>query len=110
MTLPTEEVSGLDDLFYDVTLTDASTGAPLTSGTVTMKLCTVGTTTALAAQASVSLTHQGAGRWTGTHQSGDVATSLTGLAFGQSFDRVLLVVNVGERLLARATKVAILGP
>lgn len=110
MTLPTETVSGLDDLFYDVTLTDASTNAALTSGTVTMKLCTVGTTTALAAQASVSLVHQGAGRWTGVHQSSDVAASLAGLAAGQAFDRVLLVLNVGERLLARATKVAILGP
>jgi hypothetical protein len=108
--IPTESISGLDDLFYDVTLTDASTGAALTSGTVTMKLCTVGTTTALGGSASVSLAHQGAGRWTGTHDSTDVATSISSLAIGQPFDRVLLVTNVGERLLARATKVAILGP
>jgi hypothetical protein len=108
--IPTEHVSGLDDLFYDVTLTDASTGAALTSGTVTMKLCTVGTTTALAGGTStVTLAHQGAGRWTGTHDVADVATAIGSLSIGQAFDRVLQVTGVGQRLLARCIKVSILG-
>lgn len=109
-TTPSESVSGLDDLFYDVTLTDAATGAALTSGTVTMALCTVGTTTALGGTATVTLAHQGAGRWTGTHESTDVASAIAALAQGQPFDRVLTVTGVGQRRLARCTKVTILGP
>lgn len=109
--LPQELVSGLDDIFYDVTLTDASTGTALASGsTVIMSLCTVGTTTALGATATLTLTSQGAGRWTGTHDVADVATAISTLSIGQAFDRVLTVTGIGRRILARCFRVSIVGP
>ena len=106
-TIADENISGLDDLFYDVTLTDASTGAALTTGTVSVKLCTLGTTTALGASSTQALTHVAAGRWTATH---DAASFLGDLpALGGRFDRVLFVTGQTDgRLLARCRRVAII--
>jgi len=106
-----EDVSGLDDLFYDVTLTDASTGAALTPAqapTVTMMLCRLGTTTPLAPTASQTLTYQSAGRWTGLHDDADVLAALTAVAVGQRFDRVLQVGTLAVRRMATCRRVSIL--
>lgn len=102
----TENVSGLDDLFYDVTLTDESTGAAITTGTVTMTLCERGTTTSLGSGAAKSLTHVAAGRWTATHDASDFVAVLPGV--NQQFDRVLTVTGSAARLLARCRRVAII--
>jgi hypothetical protein len=102
------DVSGLDDIFYDVTLTDPS-GTAITTGTVTMRLCTAGTTTALGGlvAASQALTHQGAGRWTGTHDDTNVAAAIASLSVGQRFDRVLLVTGMAARKVATCRKVVV---
>lgn len=104
-----EEISGLDALFYDVTLTDESTGAPITTGVVQVQLCTAGTVAPLHPSAAIcSLTHVAAGRWTGTHGLADLATTFAGLANGRRFDRVLVADTLTNgRLLARCVKVAV---
>lgn len=103
-----ERISGLDDLFYDVTLTDQSTGAALTTGTVEMRLCAKGTTTALVSPAGVqSLTHVGAGRWTGVHDDANVAAALVGVSQGQLFDRVVIATGLAARKLASCQKVPV---
>jgi hypothetical protein len=106
---PTEELSGLDALFYDVTLTDESTGLPLTTGVVQVLLCTVDTVAPLHPSAAiVSLTHVAAGRWTGTHNPADLVIALAALPVGRVFDRVLAVDNyTNGRRLARCRKVAV---
>jgi len=108
MTEP-ERFSGLDDEFYDVTLTDASTGAAITTGTVTMRLCDAGTTTALGglSASSQSLTHVAAGRWTGVHDDASVLAAIASLAVGQSFDRVLLVAGLAARTMAACRRVRV---
>lgn len=108
--MKTEQISGLDDLFYDVTITDVRTNTAVTTGTVTMRLCTANTTTALAGgTASVTLTHDTGGRWTGTHESSDVATALSGVSIGGAFCRVLEVAGVTTRVVATCTKVYAVG-
>jgi hypothetical protein len=102
-----EYVSGLDDLFYDVTLTDAGTGAAITTGAVSMQLVTAGTVTPLGATASCALTHVAAGRWTGTHDAADVAAAIAGVANGQLFDRVLVVTGLGVRKRATCRRVVV---
>jgi hypothetical protein len=103
-----ERISGLDDLFYDVTLTDQSTGGALTTGSVEMRLCTKGTTTALVSPAGVqALTHVGAGRWTGVHDDLDVAAALAGVSQGQLFDRVVIATGLAARKLATCQKVPV---
>ena len=102
-----EKISGLDDLFYDVTLTDASTGTALTSGTVSVKLCTMATTTALGAGSTQALSHVAAGRWTATHDAAGFLADLP--AIGSRFDKVLFVSGQTDgRLLARCKRVAII--
>lgn len=106
-----EEISGLDDLFYDVTLTDASTGTALTPAlapTVTMMLCRLGTTTPLSPTASQVLTFQSAGRWTGIHDDANVLAALSTIAVGHRFDRVLQVGTLAVRRMATCRRVAIL--
>lgn len=99
----TESISGYDDIFHDVTLTDESAGAAITTGTVTMRYCTRGTSTALggASGASCALTHVGAGRWTGIHDDVDILAALTAgsISVNQSFDRVLIVTAQAVRTL-----------
>lgn len=104
-----EDVSGLDSLFYDVQLTDESTGAPLTSGVVQVVLTRSDTVTPLDPFAAVcSLSHVAAGRWTGTHSRVDVATAIAGVPIGRQFDRVLIVDNfTNGRRLARCRRVAV---
>lgn len=103
-----ESISGLDDLFYDVTLTDQSTGAALTTGSVEMRLCAKGTTTALVSPAGVqSLAHVGAGRWTAVHDDTNVATALAALSPGQLFDRVVVATGLAARKLASCQKVPV---
>jgi hypothetical protein len=108
MTITADEnISGLDDLFYDVTLTDASTGAAITTGTVSVKLCTLGTVTALGSQSTKALAHVAAGRWTGVHDAALFEPDLPDI--GRRFDRVLLVSGITDgRLLARCRRVAII--
>ena len=103
-----ETISGLDDLFYDVTLTDQSTGAALTTGTVEMRLCAKGTTTALVSPEGVqALTHVGAGRWTGVHDDTNVAVAIAGVSHGQRFDRVVVATGLAARKLASCQKVPV---
>ena len=108
-TTTIEPYSGLDDIFYDVTLTDASTGLALTTGSVIMRLCTRGTATALGglSVASQTLTHQGSGRWTGTHDNLDIASALATVTVGQLFDRVLIVANLAGRKIATCQRVPV---
>jgi hypothetical protein len=105
--MSTENVSGLDDLFYDVTLTDASTGTALTAGTVTVALCTARTTTPLGNTATVTLTHVANGRWTGVHDGADVASAISALPLGGAFDRVLFVAGAATRRLATCRRVTV---
>ena len=100
-----ESVSGLDDLFYDLTLTDEPTGAALTTGTVTVTLCTANTTTALGSGATQALAHVGAGRWTATHDAAAFVALLP--AVGVPFDKVLVVTGAATRRLAHCKRVAI---
>lgn len=101
-----ELISGLDDLFYDLTLQDENTGSPLVSGTVTVRLCQVGTTTALGPNSSVVLSHVGGGRWTGVHDAALFAADLP--AVGSLFDRVLLISDATNgRLLTRCRRISI---
>jgi hypothetical protein len=104
-----EDVSGLDAVFYDVTLTDESTGLPLTTGVVQMLLCAVDTVAPLHPSAAiVSLTHVAAGRWTGTHTPANLTTALASLPVRRQFDRVLVVdTYTNGRRLARCRKVAV---
>lgn len=104
-----EELSGLDAVFYDVTLTDESSDTPITTGVVQMLLCPTNTVAPLHPSAAiVSLTHVAAGRWTGTHNPVDLATALASVPVGRTFDRVLVVDNfTSGRRLARCKRVAI---
>ncbi len=102
-----ETVSGLDDIFYDVTLTDVGTGAALTTGAVTMQLVAAGTVTPLGATATCTLNHVSAGRWTGTHDAADVAAAMASLGVGQFFDRVLVVTGLGVRKRATCRRVVV---
>lgn len=102
-----EDISGLDDLFHDVTLTDQSTGAALTTGTVSMVFCKVGTATPLSGTSSQALAHVAAGRWTAIHDAADVADAIADLAIGAQFDRVVIVDGGAKRTLARCRRVAI---
>jgi len=106
-TYALELISGLDDLLYDLTLQDENTGLPLTSGTVTVSLCVVGTRTPLGANSTVVLTHVGNGRWTGVHDSQLFVNDLPPV--NSLFDRVLFIEGVTEgRLLARCRRISIL--
>ena len=100
-----ELISGLDDLFYDLTLTDEATGTALTSGTVSVVLCEANTTTSLGTGASKALTHVADGRWTATHDYADFASLLP--RAGVAFDKVLVVAGVASRRLARCKRVGI---
>jgi hypothetical protein len=108
MACAIEEISGLDDLAYDVTLTD-SAGAAITTGVVTMSLCTAGTASPLGglAAASQALSHVSGGRWTGTHDDTNVALAIAPLAIGQRFDRVLTVTGLAVRTQAQCVRVAV---
>lgn len=102
------EVSGLDDVFYDYTLEDESTGAPFTTGTVEVHLCVVGTVTLLhPTAAKQALTHQSAGRWTAVHDDAQIATAIASLAIGQQFDRVLVVPGIAARRRRRCVRVRV---
>lgn len=105
-------VSGLDDLFYDVTLTDESTAAALAVGavsTVSVVLCRQHTNAALGPTASQTLTSQGSGRWTGLHDDSDVLAALAagGIGIGQRFDLVLRVGTLAVRKLATCQRVTV---
>jgi hypothetical protein len=107
MTVYNEElISGLDDLLYDVTLGDPVTGAPITSGAVEVRLCTVGTITPLGPNSTCILVHQAGGRWVGQHDGAAFSYDLP--AIGELFDKVLIVGGSAERLLARCRRVSIL--
>jgi hypothetical protein len=97
-------VSGLDDLLYDVTLTDASTSAPLdvaVAGTVSVSLCRLNTEV---------LGWQGAGRWTAVQDDTNILAALTagGVVVGQKFDLILTIGTLGVRKLSTCQRVAIL--
>jgi hypothetical protein len=105
-------VSGYDDLFYDVTLTDESTDQPLTpqaAGTVSVSLCRINTTTPLGQTATQVLSSQGSGRWTGLHDDADVLAALNAgnVVIGQQFDLVLTIGSVAIRKLGTCQRVAI---
>jgi len=104
-----ESVSGLDDLFHSVTLTDKSTGAALTTGTVSMRLCTVNTATALGglAASTQALAHIGSGVWTGVHGNANVLAALQTLVVGQYFDRCVIVQGLAQERVARCQYVAV---
>lgn len=106
-TYQPELISGLDDLYYDLSLTDPATGDPLTAGTVQIKLCSVGTTTPLGVNSTVTLTYQSSTqRWAGVHDAALFSADLP--AVGALFDRVLFVNGqTGGRLLARCRRVSI---
>jgi hypothetical protein len=106
-------VSGLDDLLYDVTLTDASTSAPLdvaVAGTVSVSLCRLNTVTPLGGTATQVLGWQGAGRWTAVQDDTDILAALTagGVVVGQKFDLILTIGTLGVRKLSTCQRVAIL--
>lgn len=105
-------VSGYDDLFYDVTLTDESTGQPLTpaaAGTVSVILARLNMTTPLGPTATQVLSSQGNGRWTGLHNDTDVLAALTAgnVIVGQRFDVLLQIGTVSLRRLGTCQRVAI---
>jgi len=104
----TEDVSGLDDLAYAVTLTDR-TGAPITSGTVTMSLCGFGTVTPLGglAASSQALSHVGGGLWTGTHDMANVALAIGSLGIGGLFVRCITATGLATRQLATCRRVRV---
>jgi hypothetical protein len=108
-----QTVSGLDDLFYDVTLIDESTGGalnPASATSVTVSMCRVNTTTALDASGVQALASQGAGRWTGVHNDTNILNALTagGIQIGQRFDLVLTVGTLAVRKLGTCQRVAII--
>lgn len=104
----TEEISGLDDLAYTVTLTDR-TGAPITTGTVTMSLCAFGTVTPLGGLAASSqvLAHTGAGVWAATHDLANVAAAIASVPVGALFVRCLTVAGQATRQLATCRRVRV---
>ena len=110
-TVPREYVSGLDDLAYDITLTDARTGAPITTGAVSVRLVRPRTTTPLHPTAGVcALTPAGGGRWTGDHDAADVAAALNAgpVPIGGEFDRLVVVDGLtGGRLVAVGVRVSV---
>jgi len=103
-----EEISGLDDLTYTVTLTDR-TGAPITTGSVTMSLCAFGTVTPLGGLAAASqvLAHAGNGVWTGTHDLTNVAAAIASIPVGALFVRCLTITGVATRQLATCRRVRV---
>jgi len=102
-----EKISGLDDLLYDVTLTDNDTGDPFTSGDVTMVLCKLDTVEPLGDGSIQALEHVGEGRWKATHDADDFAADLP--ALNKKFDRVIKVAGITDgRHLARCRRVAII--
>lgn len=106
-------VSGYDDLFYDVMLTDESTGLPLTpsaAGTVSVMLCQLNTTTPLGGTATQVLSSQGNGQWTGVQDDTNVLAALTsgGIAIGQKFDLILTIGTLGVRKLGTCQRVTVL--
>jgi len=103
-----EEISGLDDLTYTVTLTDR-TGAPITTGSVTMSLCAFGTVTPLGglAASTQALAHAGSGVWTGTHDLTNVAAAIASIPVGALFVRCLTVTGVATRQLATCRRVRV---
>ena len=107
---PREFISGLDDLTYRVTLRDAKTNAPITSGTVTMRLVQRLTVTPLHPTAAVcALTHTANGEWVGDHDAVDVLTAMTAgrVPVQGEFDRVVVVDGLtGGRLVAVCVRVA----
>lgn len=100
------EVSGLDDLDFEVELKDRA-NAPITAGTVRVKLCTVSTVTALDPAGVAPLTHVASGVWVGGLDAASVSTALAGLAHGAPFDVVLEVVGDYQQRRARCKKVAV---
>jgi hypothetical protein len=106
--MATEDISGLDDLSYDVTLTDRN-GVPVTSGTVVMSLCTYGTADPLGglAVASQTLNHVGSGRWTATHDLANVATAIASVTVGGLFSRCLTAAGLATRTMATCRRVRI---
>lgn len=107
-----QAVSGLDDLFYDVTLTDESTGAalnPAAVSSVTVGMCRLNTTTPLGGTATQVLTSQGNGRWTGLHDDANILAALTagGVVVGQKFDLILTIGTLGVRKLGTCQRVAV---
>jgi hypothetical protein len=107
MTVYNEElISGLDDLLYDVTLGDPVSGAPITVGSVEVRLCVVGTLTPLGPNSTCVLTHQTGGRWVGQHDAAAFSQDLP--TVGELFDKVLIVAQSADRLLARCRRVSIL--
>lgn len=101
------DVSGLDDLFHDVTITDVSTGTAVTTGTVTATLCSYKTTTSLGTGAACPLAHVSAGRWTGVHDDANVTTALAALPAGGLFDIVITVQGMAGRKLRTCRKVVV---
>ena len=105
-----EGFSGLDDVYYSITLYDVSTGLPFTSGSVSVRLCAVNTATALGglSAASQALAHSGAGRWIGVHDSTNVSAALATLTVGQRFDRCLVVTGLtAGRRIAQCKRVLV---
>lgn len=102
-------MSALDEQFYEVRLVDAVTQTPITSGTVHMRLCAAGTTTALNEHAGceVPLTHQGGGWWAGTHLPDALGAALAAVPLYGLFDRVAILEGRGARRVARHRKVAV---
>jgi hypothetical protein len=100
-------VSGLDDVFYDYTITDESTGAAMTTGAVSIVLTTHGTTTSLGTGATQTLTHVAAGRWTAVHDTADIVTALGDLPIGAKFDRLLVITGGTTRRVAICKRVAV---
>lgn len=108
-----QSVSGLDDLFYSVTLLDGNTNLPLNANAVTsvsVVLCFADTTTALGPTATQLLVNQGNGKWSAVHDDTNVLTALTAgsIAVGQQFDMVLHVGSLAVRRLSVCRRVAIL--
>lgn len=106
-------ISGYDDLIYDITLVDESTGeylTPAAAGSVSIILCELNTTNALGATATQALTSQGDGRWTGLHNDSDIlAAFIAGdVAVGEKFDILLQVGGLSLRRLGTCQRVAIL--
>lgn len=107
LTRPTVvDVSGLDDLQFSATLTEPD-DTPIDTATVRVLLCAADTATLLAVGATVELTHDGAGAWSGTLDNADAATAITTLAMGQRFDILLEVEDCYMRRHYRARRVAV---
>lgn len=104
-----EEISGLDDIQYRVTLVDPN-GVPLTSGTATMSLCALGTVLPLGGLAASSqpLTHVGGGVWEAVHDLTNVAAAIASVPIGALFVRCLSITGLATRQLATCRRVRVL--